>query len=139
MKFYFQIITIITTFVISSCASSKTIINTHPKIDSKALLSDQTMKKYMNTITAEELKEHLYIFASDAFEGRETGTRGQKMAANYLSDAYHSLHLKGPVNKQANPYLQRIPFLEEKTTFGTIKHKDIQIDNGTDFLTQGLS
>tara|TARA_Y100000385_G_scaffold104682_1_gene108426 strand:- start:2243 stop:3721 length:1479 start_codon:yes stop_codon:yes gene_type:complete len=90
----------------------------------------------MNTITADELKEHLYIFASDAFEGRETGTRGQKLAANYLSDAYHHLGLKGPIKSQANPYLQRIPFLEEKTSYGTIRSKSVQLDNGTDFLTQ---
>jgi hypothetical protein len=32
----------------------------------------------MNTITADELKTHLYIVAADEMEGRETGSAGQK-------------------------------------------------------------
>ena len=35
-------------------------------------------KKFAKTITADELKEHLYIYASDEFEGRNTGAEGQK-------------------------------------------------------------
>ena len=31
-------------------------------------------KKYAKTITADDLKEHLYIYASDEFEGRNTGS-----------------------------------------------------------------
>ena len=30
---------------------------------------------YGSSITQEELKEHLYIYASDEFEGRDTGDR----------------------------------------------------------------
>jgi hypothetical protein len=33
----------------------------------------------MNTITANELKTHLYIVAADGMEGRETGSAGQKL------------------------------------------------------------
>ena len=29
---------------------------------------------YGNSITAKELKEHMYIYASDEFQGREAGT-----------------------------------------------------------------
>jgi len=35
---------------------------------------------YGSTITQEELKEHLYVYASDEFEGRDTGSTGQKKA-----------------------------------------------------------
>ena len=41
-----------------------------------------------NTILAEDLKTHLYIIASDEFEGRNTGEPGQKMAAEYLKSFY---------------------------------------------------
>ena len=34
---------------------------------------------YASSITQEELKEHLYIYASDEFEGRDTGDPGQKL------------------------------------------------------------
>ena len=49
--------------------------------------------KYQASITAEELAAHLYFFASDFFEGRETSTRGQKMAADYLSGQYRKMGL----------------------------------------------
>ncbi|WP_026451926.1 M28 family metallopeptidase [Aequorivita capsosiphonis] len=43
---------------------------------------------YANTITAKELKEHLYTYAGDAMEGRMTGSKGQRMAADYIRDFY---------------------------------------------------
>ena len=43
---------------------------------------------FANTITDQELKEHLYVYASDYFGGRETGTKGQKMAVDFLRDYY---------------------------------------------------
>ena len=40
--------------------------------------------KYGKTITASELKEHLYIVASEEMGGRETGTEGERKAAAYI-------------------------------------------------------
>ena len=62
---------------------------------------------YANTITAEELKEHLYTFASDEFEGRETGEPGQKKAAEYLKNEYNSLNLPSPIG--GDDYFQEVP------------------------------
>ena len=39
----------------------------------------QPSTKYAQTITDKELKELLYVYASDYFAGREAGTRGQKI------------------------------------------------------------
>lgn len=47
--------------------------------------------KYQSTITAEDLAAHLYFFASDFFEGRETSARGQKLAAHYLASQYRKI------------------------------------------------
>lgn len=49
--------------------------------------------RYAATITAEDLAAYLYVLASDHFEGRETGTRGQKLAALYLAGQYRKLGL----------------------------------------------
>ena len=43
---------------------------------------------YSRNIKASELKKHLYILASDAFEGRETTTPGQKKAAKYIEEHF---------------------------------------------------
>src|SRR5258706_5349269 len=54
-------------------------------------------KKYGRQITPADLKEYLSIIASDALEGRETGTRGQKMAAAFIADSYSENALTPPV------------------------------------------
>ncbi|MFT7605839.1 MAG: hypothetical protein ACI8VT_003437, partial [Saprospiraceae bacterium] len=46
-----------------------------------------------DVITAESLKKHLAIIASDEFEGRETGTEGNEKAANYIADQFKSFGL----------------------------------------------
>ena len=48
-------------------------------------------KKFAKSITEKELKEHLYIYASDEFEGRDTGEPGQKKAVEYLRNYYKSI------------------------------------------------
>lgn len=40
------------------------------------------------SITAKELKENLYVYASDYFQGRETGTLGQMRAVDFLQNFY---------------------------------------------------
>ena len=59
-----------------------------------ARINDPTLiRKYQQQITPERLASRLYFFASDFFEGRETTTRGQKLAAHYLASEYRQLGL----------------------------------------------
>ncbi len=51
------------------------------------------VQQYQATITPEDLAAHLYVLASDYFEGRETATRGQKLAALYLAGQYRKMGL----------------------------------------------
>ena len=66
-----------------------------------------TRVDYANTITAEDLKKHLYTFADDKMEGRMTGEPGQKMAAEYLKNFYSTQGIEAPITKGA--YYQNIP------------------------------
>ncbi|MES2239385.1 MAG: M28 family peptidase [Bacteroidota bacterium] len=70
--------------------------------------------KYSNSITAAELKTHLYIVASDSMSGRETGSIGQKKAGKYLISQYKKDKIAFP--KGAHNYYQHIPaaFLNAK-------------------------
>jgi Peptidase family M28 len=63
--------------------------------------------KYINSITAEELKTHLTIVASDEMEGRNTGSEGQKKAGRYLIDQYKSNGISFPPG--ATDYYQKVP------------------------------
>jgi Zn-dependent M28 family amino/carboxypeptidase len=70
---------------------------------------DKNMSRedYANTITSEELKTHLYEFASDEMQGRMTGEKGQKLAAEYLRNFYQDQGISSPIEK--NNYYQNIP------------------------------
>jgi hypothetical protein len=50
--------------------------------------------KYAETITPQDLKKHLVIIASDSLEGRDTGSPGQKKAAEYVSKYYKEYGLQ---------------------------------------------
>lgn len=67
---------------------------------------DSHMTNFANTITAKELKEHLYVYASDYFGGRETGTKGQKIAVDFLRDYYISQNI--PPAKGSEQYFQKM-------------------------------
>ena len=54
-------------------------------------ITPEGIQDYGNTITAEELKTYLYTYASDEFEGRDTGEPGQKKAVAYLKKQYQKL------------------------------------------------
>ena len=46
--------------------------------------------KYAESITSQELTDLVYEFASDEFEGRNTGEAGQKLAVNFIKNFYKS-------------------------------------------------
>jgi hypothetical protein len=67
-------------------------------------------------VTQEHLRRDLSVLASDEYEGRETGTKGQKMAAAYISKQFADDSLQAPVvANTANPYLQT--FAMERSTW----------------------
>jgi len=53
----------------------------------------QSPERYLDSISSVDLKRHLEVIASDEYEGRETGKRGQKMAAEYLSNEFQKYGL----------------------------------------------
>jgi len=63
--------------------------------------------KYINSITADELKTHLTIVASDEMEGRNTGSEGQKKAGQYLIDEHKSNGISFPPG--ATNFYQKVP------------------------------
>lgn len=65
------------------------------------------VNEYANTITSDELKEKLYTYASDEFEGRETGQPGQKKAVEYLKNHYVNLDIPSPIAE--GDYFQEVP------------------------------
>ena len=73
---------------------------------------DSLRLRYGNTITQDDLRKHLNVLASDAYEGRETGAKGQKMAAKYIREHFTSSGIppvpgaeeKGLINGYEQPF-----------------------------------
>ena len=78
----------------------------------------QPSTKYAQTITDKELKELLYVYASDYFAGREAGTRGQKIAVDFLKDHYINLGINSA--KGTNPsYFQTMKLIIDRKVVAT--------------------
>ncbi|MCB4808415.1 M28 family metallopeptidase [Tamlana sp. 62-3] len=69
--------------------------------------SENLIETYAQTINAEELKEMLYIYASDEYEGRKTGEPGQKKAIAFIKNVYVENGIPSPISE--NDYFQEIP------------------------------
>ncbi len=89
--------------------------------------------KYAATITQADLKENLTIIASDAMEGRETGKRGQKMAAAFIAAYFEDLGLKGPVS---GSYYQPVPLFNTSAPVVSIKAGKTEL-TADDFIFLG--
>ena len=67
---------------------------------------DQAVK-FAKTITAKDLSAHLFIYASDEFEGRNTGEPGQKKAVEYLKNFYVNQGIASGIG--GDDYFQEVP------------------------------
>ena len=88
---------IVLSIAVVSCGSSQ-----------NATVDDNTdyAEKFAKTITAKDLGEHLFVYASDEFEGRDTGQPGQKKAVEYLKKYYLEMGIPSPIAD--GNYLQEI-------------------------------
>ncbi len=96
---------LISSFIVSCCGTTQNSSST-TKVDT-TVNSESTVVSYAQSITSEELKEYLYTFAGDDFEGRDTGEPGQKKAAEYLKEQYKRMGIPSPLGE--DDYFQEIP------------------------------
>lgn len=93
---------------------------------------------FAKTITQDDLRDYLTILASDALEGRETGERGQKMAAAFIANHFETIGLE-PVVPVGDSYSYYQKFDLEKSYPGEI-YVDIDGNkkmNGEDLIYWG--
>jgi hypothetical protein len=75
-------------------------------------------KIFANSITAEDLKKHLYIIAGREMEGRETATEGQRKAAAYIESQFRSIGLQPGNNGSYQLYY---PVYQDSLTGATME------------------
>jgi len=102
----FQLIALSLTLV-GSCAtlSHKEKLD---KIEDSIVFDDkEIIMKYAETITSEELKQHVYKFSADEFRGRKSGDIGHNKASNFLRNYYIQENIGSPMGEEN--YYQIIP------------------------------
>ena len=77
-----------------ACGTQKNVENANPM-------------EYAETITTSELQNNLTTFASDEYEGRNTGEPGQKKAAEFIVNEYQKMGIEAP--EGYSNYYQEIP------------------------------
>lgn len=99
-----------------ACGTSKEASKEDANVDQAA--------KYAATITAKDLGNHLFTYASDEFEGRETGEPGQKTAIEYLKNFYVIQGIASPIG--GDDYFQEVPaeWINKNTRRGKFKDSE---------------
>lgn len=132
---YLWLLTLSITVLLSCNSSQKTVEeNTDSSIENKASLNiTKDPVNFAETITEEELKEYLYTYASDEFEGRETGEPGQKKAVEFIKAVYEELNI--PPAQTNGDYFQKVPLEISRVPQGSIALKDTSFEQGEGFVT----
>ncbi|UNY97705.1 M28 family peptidase [Zhouia spongiae] len=114
-----------------SCNTAQKGINENASVQQDG--SDDPPVKFASSITEEELKTHLYIYASDEFEGRETGEPGQKKAVQYLKEQYVTMGI--PAAQSDGDYFQKVPLQITGAPKGDITINNVKYPIGKHLIT----
>ncbi len=93
--------------------------------------------EFASSITSDELKTMLYKYASDEFEGRETGEKGQKMAVEYLKSQYKDMGIPTPLG--GDDYFQEVPLEKQKVAGAKLSVNGNSFNNFEHFITYAVS
>ena len=102
--------------------------------------AQQTSINYAATISAEDLKKHLTYIASDELEGRDTGSEGQRKAAEYIANHFKSLGLEAiaPQADGSTGYYQKFNLYKNGWQDAYIKVGDGKRMHFKEFFPNGL-
>lgn len=92
---------------------------------------DKKLVKLSQTITATDLKKHLYIVASGEMEGRDTPSPGLEKAASYIESQFQSFGLL-PGNQGS--YRMPYPIYRDSVLYAGIKVNGVDFGLNQDFF-----
>src|SRR5688572_1049429 len=96
---------------------------------------NKTIEKIGNSISADDLKKHLYIVASAEMEGRDTPSPGLEKAAGYIENHFKSLGLVPGMPGES--YRMPYPLYRDSMVSASLKVNGSAFELNKDF--QGLS
>jgi len=98
-------------------------------------------KSATDVITAGGVMSHIKVLASDEYEGRGPGTRGEDLSINYIADQFKKLGLE-PGNTDGT-YFQKVPLVGISTQQDAVMHvkasgKDMNLRYREDFVGRSV-
>src|SRR5438046_10367647 len=114
-------------FIAILCACTTSLL----AVDELAL----RLQPALDAITPDGLLAHIKILASDEFEGRAPGTKGEELSVKYISDQFKQIGLK-PGNPDGS-YVQEVPLAgikSEPTMSFTVGDKTTELKYPDDFV-----
>ncbi|WP_291727269.1 M28 family metallopeptidase [Bernardetia sp.] len=141
---FFNLIVFSLSFFLTNCVSQKSDTKDQNQATNNlqdslriSIVQESTQKYYAKNIQAINLKNHIELLASESFEGRKVGERGQKMAGSYIQDFFIKNHLEPSVPKEGSKrYLQEFQVEKSEIKEVTITSRDDgeKYYHKTDFL-----
>src|SRR5213595_1886373 len=95
----------------------------------------ERLQPALEAITPDGLLAHIKVLASDEFEGRAPGTKGEELSVNYITDQFKQIGLK-PGNPDGS-YVQEVPLAgikSEPTMSFTVGDKTTELKYPDDFV-----
>jgi hypothetical protein len=104
----FQILLVATLIFLAACSPSGS-----PGSSQSALPDSNEALQ----VSPDALRGHIEFLASDSLRGRDTGSRGHRVAADYVAAEFTKLGLKAAGDEGS--YFQRVPMIEQKLGQGS--------------------
>lgn len=93
-------------------------------------------RAFASTITADDLRKHLFTLAAPDMQGRETATKGQENAASYLRE---QLRQTGMLPGWNTGYLQNFPVYQDSLIKATLSINGAALVRDTDYVVSNNS
>src|SRR6185369_7455447 len=90
-----------------ACTTAPTNVNTNSGPANSSVAAE--LKPAFDSITANDIMQHIKVLSADEYEGRGPGTKGEELTVKYLTEQYQRIGLK-PGNPDGT-YVQKVPLV----------------------------
>lgn len=101
---------------------------------------DSLALHYSKLLSTNRIQNDIVILSSDNMEGRDTGSKGQKLAAKYIYQQFNDAHLFNPSGtKDSSDYFQKFSIYKQEQPGAEIKTLRKELKNYDDILISGFT
>jgi hypothetical protein len=94
---------------------------------------NESIREFAQTITVDELKEHVYFLSSEEKEGRHSGSEGARAAARYIAENFQAMDVKGFFSGE-DVYFQKFDMAKKELLECYLEKENERAENWVDFL-----